>query len=115
MVADMKEVCRRFQSVTGMRAEVQTRAGKANKQMANSESLRSKKCGRDERLVCKTRGGRCEKNEAGYEIRCETCLRAGRSSKYKGETETNFFSLENIIKMPSGWKIRKIYYGSTVS
>ena len=92
MVADMKEVCRRFESVTGMRVVVQTRAGKANKQMAKSEPLRNKQCGRDECLVCKTRGGRCEKNGAGYEIRCESCLRAGRSSKYEGETGTNCFN-----------------------
>ena len=91
MVGEMKEVCKRFESLTGMRVVVQTRAGKANKQLAKSEPLRSKKCGREECLVCATRGGSCEKNGAGYQIRCETCLRSGRTSTYDGETGRNCF------------------------
>ena len=34
MTKDMKEVCRNFEGVTGMRVVVQTSAGKVNKQLA---------------------------------------------------------------------------------
>ena len=91
MVNEMKEVCKKFESVTGMRVVVQTRAGKANKQLAKSEPLRNKKCGRDDCLPCSSRGGSCEKNGAAYEMRCETCLLAGKLCIYDGETGRNFY------------------------
>ena len=92
MTKEMNEVCRNFESVTGMRVVVQTRAGKANKQLAKSEPLKSKKCGRNDCFPCTTRGGKCEKNGAGYLVRCETCLKAGKLSTYAGETGRNGYS-----------------------
>ena len=75
-----------------MRVVVQTRAGRAIKQLAKSEPLKNRKCGRDECFPCSTRVGMCEKNGAGYLVRCETCQRAGRLSTYAGETGRNGFS-----------------------
>ena len=45
MTSDMKNVCKKFEDVTGFRVAVQTRTGRANKKLAKSEPLRSKKCG----------------------------------------------------------------------
>ena len=44
MTKEMKEVCRRFETVTGMRVAVQERAGRANKHLAKSEPLNREKC-----------------------------------------------------------------------
>ena len=92
MTKEMKVVCKNFESVTGIRVTVQTRAGKANKQLAKSEPLKSKKCGRENCFPCMTRGGKCEKNGAGYLVRCETCLKAGKLNTYAGETGRNGFT-----------------------
>ena len=88
----MKQVCKSFETVTGIRVVIQTRAGKANKQLAKSEPLKRKKCGIDDCFPCSTRGGRCEKNGAGYLVRCETCHKDGRLSTYAGETGRNGYS-----------------------
>ena len=60
MTNEMKIVCKNFENVTGMRVEVQTRAGRAIKQLAKSEPLKSKKCGRDDCFPCSTRVGKCD-------------------------------------------------------
>ena len=36
--------------------------------------------------------GKCEKNGAGYRIRCETCWQAGRLSLYDGESGSNCYT-----------------------
>ena len=59
---------------------------------AKSEPLKKKKCEIEDCFPCTTRGGKCEKNGAGYLIRCETCLKAGRVSTYAGETGRNGYS-----------------------
>ena len=92
MTNEMKAVCNKFEEVTGFRVAVQTRAGRANKQLAKSEPLRRKKCEREDCFPCTTRGGKCQKNEAGYEIRCETCLRDGKLSMYVGKTGRNSYT-----------------------
>ena len=89
---DAKEVCRKFEQVTGMRVVVQERAGNANKALAKSEPLKDEKCGRDDCFPCETGGGKCEKNGAGYEIVCVTCQRAGRKTCYYGETGKNAYT-----------------------
>ena len=81
-----------LENVTGFRVAVQTRAEKANKNLAKSEPLRRKKCDRKECFPCSTRGGKCQKNGSGYEIRCETCLKDGKLSSYAGETGRNGYS-----------------------
>ena len=92
MTRDMREVCRRFELVTGMRVAVQERAGRANKSLARSEPLKRKKCGREDCFVCNTGKGNCEKNSIGYEVRCETCHLDGRKSVYEGETGKNGYT-----------------------
>ena len=89
---DAKEVCRKFEQVTGMRVVVQERAGNANKALAKSEPLKNEKCGRQDCFPCETGGGKCEKNGAGYEIVCVTCMRAGRKTCYYGETGKNGYT-----------------------
>ena len=44
MTTEMREVCRKFEAVTGMRVVVQERAGRANKTLAKSEPLKKEKC-----------------------------------------------------------------------
>ena len=92
MTNEMKSVCKKFEEVTGFRVAVQTRAGRANKQLAKSEPLRRKKCNCEDCCPCTTRGGKCQKNGAGYEIRCETCLRDGKLSMYADETGRNSYT-----------------------
>ena len=57
-----------------------------------SEPLQRKCCGREECFSCSTEGGKCETNGAGYRIRCLTCLRAGKSAEYVGETGRNSYT-----------------------
>ena len=83
MASEMREVCRKFENITCFRVAVQTRAGIANKHLA--EPLRRKKCDRTDCFPCSTRGGKCLKNGAGYEIRCETCWRYRQEWIYQGE------------------------------
>ena len=87
----MKDVCEKFQEVTGMKVAVQERAGAANKRLAKSEPLQKKGCGRPKCFSCSTGGGKCEKNGVGYKIRCETCLKDGRSAQYDGEAGRNAY------------------------
>ena len=57
--------------------------------MAKAEPLRSKNCGRQDCFCCRTGGGNCEKNGAGYRISCLSC----RSEvAYEGETGSNCYS-----------------------
>ena len=92
LTKEMKEVCVKFEKVTGMHVAVQERAGVSNKSLAKSEPLRSKKCGRQECFVCLTRGGKCEKNGVGYELKCEKCWKTKRKTVYEGETGRNGFT-----------------------
>ena len=95
MASEMREVCRKFENVTGFWVAVQTRAGIANKHLAKSKPLRRKKFDRTDCFPCSTRGGKCQKNGAGYEIRCETCLMDGKLSSYAGETGRNGYTRGN--------------------
>ena len=92
MTRDMKEVCRRFESVTGMRVALQERAGKANKTLARSEPLKRQKCDREDCFIFTTGKGNCEKNCVGYEVKCETCHMDGRKTVYEGETGKNGYT-----------------------
>ena len=92
LTKEMKDVCTKFEAVTGMRVALVERAGSSIKQLAKSEPLRKKGCNRDECFSCSTAGGNCEKNGVGYKIRCETCLKAGRTAEYEGETGRNTFT-----------------------
>ena len=57
--------------------------------IAKAEPLRSKNCGRQDCFCCRTGGGNCEKNGAGYRISCLSC----RSEvAYEGETGSNGYS-----------------------
>ena len=89
---EMKDVCAKFEEVTGMRVSVVERAGASNKRLAKSEPLKRKGCGREECFPCSSGGGKCDKNGVGYRIRCETCRLAGRSALYDGESGNNAYS-----------------------
>ena len=88
----MKDVCAKFEEVTGMRVSVVERAGASHKRLAMLEPLQRKECGREDCFPCSTGGGKCEKNGVGYRIRCETCRLAGRSALYDGESGNNAYS-----------------------
>ena len=90
---EMKIVCSKFEILTGMRVVVQERAGISNKSLAKSEPLRNKECGREECFVCASKGGKCEKDGVGYELKCEECKKAGKKAVYEGETGRNAFTL----------------------
>ena len=92
LTADFKEVCTKFEKVTGMRVAVQERAGNALKHLAKSEPLKKRGCERADCFICTSGGaGNCEKNGSGYLVTCETCLRAGKLSCYCGETGANCY------------------------
>ena len=92
LTADFKEVCTKFEKVTGMRVAVQERAGNALKHLAKPEPLKKRGCERADCFICTSGGaGNCEKNGSGYLVTCETCLRAGRLSCYCGETGSNCY------------------------
>ena len=85
MTSEIKEVCRRFEEVTGMRIAVQERAGDFIKQLAKAEPLRRKGCEREECFNCtSSEGGQCDKNGVGYRIECLTCQRTGISTLCEG-------------------------------
>ena len=89
MSKEMKEVAKKFEEVTGWRVPVAERAGVRMASMAKAEPLRSKNCGRQDCFCCRTGGGNCEKNGAGYRISCLSC----RSEvAYEGETGSNGYS-----------------------
>ena len=119
MTKELKEVCRKFESVTGMRVAVQERAGDSVKHMAKPEPLREKGCGREKCFPCTTGGGKCEKNGAGYRIVCLTCQEAGKCTEYEGETGRNGFTrgIEHLdaLRMEDGenalWKHCEIEHG----
>ena len=95
MVEDMKAECDKFERMHGIRVQVCQRAGKSVRTDAKSEPLRITGCEREQCLPCQTGGerkGDCEKNSVTYEITCETCLLAGRSTTYEGETGRNAFT-----------------------
>ena len=71
--SEMREVCRKFEAVTGMRVAVLERAGDSVKHIAKAEPLRIQSCGRNECFPCQSGGGKCEKNGTGYRIVCLTC------------------------------------------
>ena len=66
MTSEIKEVCRRFEAVTGMRVAVQERAGDSIKHIAKAEPLRERGCEREDCFPC-TKGG---------EGKCDTGLSA---------------------------------------
>ena len=67
MTRDMKEVCKRFESVTDMRVVVRERTGDSAKNTAKAEPLRNQFCGRTDCFPCTTGGvEKCEKNGSGY-------------------------------------------------
>jgi hypothetical protein len=92
MTNEIKEVCRKFESVTGMRVVVQERAGQSVKLLAKAEPLKNQGCGRTNCFPCSTGGGQCEKNGVAYRIECLTCQLAGKSTLYEGETARNAFT-----------------------
>ena len=92
MTKEMKEVCRKFEQVTGMRIAVNERAGDSIKHTAKPEPLKTKGCDREDCFPCSTGGGQCRKNGAGYRIRCETCHMDGKVTLYEGETGRNSYT-----------------------
>ena len=89
---EMREVCKKFEAVTGMRVAVLERAGDSVKHIAKSEPLRIQSCGRNECFPCQSGGGKCEKNGTGYKIVCLTCQSPGKVSEYEGETGRNGYT-----------------------
>ena len=93
MTSEIKEVCRRFEAVTGMRVAVQERAGDSIKHIAKAEPLRERGCEREDCFPCTTGGeGKCEKNGVGYRIECLSCQRVGLTTLYEGETARNAYT-----------------------
>ena len=89
MSKEMREVARKFEVVTGWRVPVVERAGLRVGSIAKAEPLRRKECGRDDCFPCKTGGGNCERNGAGYRIVCVQCT---EEVAYEGETGSNGYS-----------------------
>ena len=58
---EMKEVCAKFEAVTGMHVVVKERAGLKNKSVAKAEPLKNKVCGRENCFPCTSGGGNCQK------------------------------------------------------
>ena len=67
MTNDIKEVCRKFESATGMRVVVQERAGQSVKLLAKAEPLKNQGCVRTSCFPCSTGGGQCEKNGVSWQ------------------------------------------------
>ena len=86
---EMREVCSKFEAVTGMHIEVKERAGLKNNSVSKAEPLKNKSCGRETCFPCISGGGNCEKNSSGYRVTCLNCQRAGVSAIYGGETGRN--------------------------
>ena len=97
----IREVCSKFEAVTGMHIVVKERAGLKNKSVSKAEPLKSKYCGRETCFPCTSGGGNCEKNTSGYRVTCLTCQRAGVSAIYEGETGRNGFTrgLEHLAAL----------------
>ena len=65
------------------------------RQMNEARKFMKTGCEREQCLPCQSGGerkGDCEKNSITYQIICETCLLAGRSTIYEGETGRNAFA-----------------------
>ena len=92
MTKEMKIVCNKLEKVTGIRIVVQERAGIKYKSLAKSEPLKNKKCDRQESSIFNRKGGKCEKNGIGYEIKCEHCDNDDKSSLYEGKTGRKGFT-----------------------
>ena len=89
MAKEIKDVCTKFEAVTGMHVAVKERAGQKNKSISKAEPLKSKTWGRENCFPCTTGVGNCEKNSTGYRVTCLTCQRDGVSSSYERETGRN--------------------------
>ena len=63
---EMKEVCSKFEAVTGMYVVVKERAGQKNKSVGITEPLKSKICGRENCFPYNFGGGNYQKNSSGY-------------------------------------------------
>ena len=89
----LKEACTRYEAATGIQVKVIERAGRKVSGDCKAEPLRSENCGREDCLCCKSgKPGKCEKNFVGYSISCESCLLAGSSAQYIGESGRNAYS-----------------------
>ena len=92
LTKDARDVCAKFEQISGMRVSVVERAGQAIKTLAKSEPLKKKGCEREKCFPCRTGGGNCEKNGVAYRVRCETCRRAGKLVEYEGESGYNAYT-----------------------
>ena len=101
MASEMRDVCAKFENVTGMHVVVKERAGQKNKSISKSEPLKNKTCGRENCFPCGSGGGDCQKNGSGYRVTCLTCQRDGFKSIYEGETGRNGFTrgLEHLAAL----------------
>ena len=92
MIERMKLEYKKFKKVPGTHVPVVQRAGKYVRTDVRPEPLRKTGCGRVDCLTCQhedKKGGDCQKNSVTYQITCETCLLAGNSTSYEGETARN--------------------------
>ena len=92
MTREMKEVCKKFEEVTGWRIPVIERAGSPIRSIAMAEPLKEKRCKRLHCFPGTSCGGNCGRNGLGYRIKCETCQRAGLVTVYEGETGRNGYT-----------------------
>jgi hypothetical protein len=92
MTKQMKEVCRKFEDVTGWRVPVIERAGNSVRSIAKAEPLKAKGCKRADCFPCSSSGGNCERNGSGYRIICKTFQLDGIDSVYEGETGRNGYT-----------------------
>ena len=89
MTREMKQVCRKFEEVTGWRIPVMERAGTSVKSIAKAEPLKKSGCQRPDCFPCTSGGKNCESNGTGYRIKCEACQLDGIVSLFEGETGRN--------------------------
>ena len=82
MTKQMKEICRKFEEVTGWRVPVIERAGNSVRSIAKADPLKAKGCKMADCFLCSSGGGNCERN--GYRIICKTCQLDGINSVYEG-------------------------------
>ena len=83
LTKDARDVCAKFEQISGMRVSVVERAGQAIKTLAKSEPLKKKGCDREKCFPCRTGGGNCEKSGVAYRVRCERCRRAVKLVEYE--------------------------------
>ena len=101
MAREMRDVCAKFENVTGRHVVVKERAGQKNKSISKSEPLKNKTCARENCFPCGFRGGDCQKNGSGYRVTCFTCQRDGFQRIHEGETGRNGFTrgLEHLAAL----------------